>query len=176
MRLHLSTYLSPQCAIRWTLRCCPWPFWQVPQKTPRFPGWRISTPSAALPLGQFSNMFYLGKLSMVRVFFTLCDPHVAHGGIYLDINYYILHHMLRHSIGHLIWHTICHVVSSVTWSNISFDILFVIFDLKHFPIFYLTYIYIWSENDLIWQNIIWPFFSLIKENKIEYNAILFNVK
>ena len=148
MRLHLSTYLSPQCAIRWTLRCCPWPFWQVPQKTPRFPGWRISTPSAALPLGQFSNMFYLGKLSMVRVFFTLCDPHVAHGGIYLDINYYILHHMLRHSIGHLIWHTICHVVSSVTWSNISFDILFVIFDLKHFPIFYLTYIYMirkWSN-------------------------------
>ena len=150
MRLHLSAYLSPQRLIRWILRCCPWPFWQVPQKTPRFPGWRISTPSAALPLGQFSNMFYLGKLSMVRVFFTLCDPHVVHGGIYLDINYYILHHMLRHSIGHLIWHTICHVVSSVTWSNISFGILFVIFDLKHFPIFYLTYIYIYDQKK--WSN------------------------
>ena len=48
----------------------------------------------------------------MKYLFTLCDPHVAQGGIYLDISYCILFRTAcgPHSIGHLIWPTICNFV------------------------------------------------------------------
>ena len=141
MRLHLSAYLSPQRAIRWILRCCPWPLWQVPQKTPRFPSWRISTPSAA------SNMFYLGKLNMARVFLNFVwsprgprwhlsrhkllhfTSHFATFYWTSYLTYYLPCCFICHLIKHKFWHYICDIWPQ-TFSGILSDIYIYIYDQK----------------------------------------------